>query len=427
MNNRYLFLFLIVLAGACSPMDDNYKDFVNDGPIVYIAKLDETVVTAIGERNRVRFMWPKQSDPRGVRAEIYWSNRQGHHTQPFDPSVATDFYLEDLAEASYIFEIYIFDDEDHSSVPTSVTATVYGATWESYLTNRNIIVNRQEGANRKIVYRENADRTLLYTDFEWKQDGADFSLRVASSDTTSYLNDFKASSFRYQTSYVSEEGGTDLFHSAWQYYVMNETEAELDAGFNKPTNSFALVEPNDGFWTGYEFRWIDLATGEEKSQTTNTHTITLTGYNALVVNCIKLYRFDGVEISTIPQAYTTARYFDLDRTNWYVAPETDKSGNAIPNVNIGTAATINAVKNKSPYLSHLLPWSNTALSATSYDAANYPGAHIDNDSRTYLSMVKGIGIDATPPPPPRPPTPRHPTKGGGNNNEPHVKNRVIGG
>jgi hypothetical protein len=376
-------------------MDDNYKNFVNDGPVVYIAKLDETAVTAIGERNRVRFMWPGQNDPRGVRAEIYWSNKQGHHTELFDPSTATDFYVEDLAEASYIFEIYIFDDEDHASVPISVTATVYGATWESYLTSRNIIVTEQEGANRKIVYRKNMDRTLLYTDFEWKQDNSDFSARVDSSDMTGYLNDFKASSFRYRTSYLSEEGGTDIFRSAWQYYVMNETEAVLDAGFDKPTSSFDLPVPNDGFWTGYEFQWIDVDTGEEKLQSTNSNTITLTGYNALVVNIVRTYRFDDVAVSTIPHAYSTARYVDLDRTNWYVAPETEKgTGTPIATVNFG--ANVSA-KDKSPYLSHLLPFATSTFDDinSNGDGVNCPGAHIDNDSRTYLAMVKGIGTDAT--------------------------------
>ncbi|MDR2036397.1 MAG: DUF4998 domain-containing protein [Bacteroidales bacterium] len=394
MNNiRYLFLFLIVLAGACSPIDDNYKDFVDDGPITYLAKLDEAELIAIGERNRVRFMWPKLEDPRGVKAEIYWSNKQGHHTQPFDPSVATDFYINDLAEASYIFEVYILDDEGNTSVPTSVTATVYGSVWESYLNNRNIIKNDQIGADRKIVYRENADQTVLYTDFEWKQDGNAFFVQINSSDTVGYLNDFKASSFRYRTSYIPEEGGTDIFQSPWQYFVMNATEAEIDAGFDKPTNSFTLPVPNDGYWTGYEFRWVDITTGEEKSQSTTSNTITLTDYNALVVNCLRLYQFDDVSVSTTMQEYTTARYFDMDRTNWYADPETDKeTGNPIATVNYKSSVND---KNKSPYLSHLLPYNNAALSNTSGDGTNSPSAHFDSDSRTYLSMVKGIGTDAT--------------------------------
>jgi hypothetical protein len=376
-------------------MDNKYDEFTEDGPITYLGKLKETEITVIGERNRVHFIWPKQSDPRGTKAEIYWSNKTGHHEEAVDPSKETNFYISDLAEGSYIFEIRILDDDGHFSIPVSMTATVYGTLWESYLTNRNIITNVQEGNDRKITYRENVDKTILGTEFEWKQDGTTHNTYIDSAQVTGYLSGFKASSFRYRTKYIPEEGGVDVFYSSWQYFVDNITEAGIDAGFDKPTNTYTLPIPNDGNWTGYELRWTDQTTGEAKSHSVTGNVATLTGYNAIAVNVITLFVFDGVPISTMPVEYSTVRYIDMDRSGWYIAPETRAAdGSEIKmgenNADFNTAALI-VKKVKSPYISHRIPGGGNG----SADANNVPGALYDGNNETFLSICKGPGPGAT--------------------------------
>ncbi|GHT84529.1 hypothetical protein FACS18947_2110 [Bacteroidia bacterium] len=376
-------------------MDNKYSEFIKDGPITYLAKLKETEIKVIGERNRVHFIWPKQGDPRSTKAEIYWSNKTGHHIEVIDPSKETNFYIPDLAEGSYIFEIQLMDNDGHTSIPIAVTATVYGTLWESYLTNRNIMGNVQEGANRKITYRENIDKTILGTEFEWKQDGTAHTLYIDSSAVTGYLADFKAMSFRYRTKYIPEEGGVDVFNSPWQYFVDNIKVSDIDLGFNKPTNTYTLPIPNDGNWTGYEFRWTDKTTGELKSRSVTGNIATLTDYNALAVNVITLFTFDDVLVSTMPLEYGTVRYVDLDRSSWYIAPETRKSdGSEIKkgenNSSFNTAALI-VNKVKSPYISHWIPGGANG----SADANNVPSVLYDNDNETFLSICKGPGPSPT--------------------------------
>jgi hypothetical protein len=391
----FLMALSMILLYSCSPMDSKYSDFVKDGPIIYLGKLNETEIRAIGERNRVHFIWPKQSDPRGTKAEIYWSNKLGHHIETVDPSKETSFYISDLAEGSYIFEIQILDDEGHSSIPVSVTTTVYGTLWESFLTNRNIMGNTQEGDDRKITYRENADKTILGTEFEWKQDGVTHTAYIDSAQVTGYLTDFKALSFRYRTKYIPEEGGVDVFYSPWQYFVDNVTTADIDAGFDKPTNTYTLPIPNDGNWTGYEFRWTDKTTGEAKSRSVTGNVATLSDYNALAVNILTLFMFDDVPISTMPIEFGTVRYVDLDRTDWYIAPETRVSdGSEIKmgenNGDFNTAASI-VRKVKSPYISHWIPGGANG----SADANNVPSAFYDGNYATFLSICKGPGPSPT--------------------------------
>ncbi|MDR2385057.1 MAG: hypothetical protein LBD80_05270 [Tannerella sp.] len=394
ISSFYIALAMLLMY-SCSPMDHKYSDFVEDGPITYLGKLKETEIKVIGERNRVHFIWPKQGDPRGTKAEIYWSNKTGRHMENVDPAKETSFYISDLAEGSYIFEIQILDEEGHSSIPVAVTATVYGTTWESYLTNRNIMGNAQEGDDRKITYRENVDKTILGTEFEWKQDGATHAAYVDSSQTTGYLEGFKALSFRYRTKYIPEEGGVDVFYSPWQYFVDNITAEDIDAGFDKPTNTYTLPIPNDGNWTGYEFRWTDKTTGEAMSRSISGNLATLSDYNALAVNIITLFTFDGVPISTMPLEYGTVRYVDLDRSTWYMAPETRAAdGSEIKmgenNADFNTTALI-VKKVKSPCISHWIPGGANG----SADANNVPSALYDDNYDTFLSICKGPGPSPT--------------------------------
>ncbi|MDD3562025.1 DUF4998 domain-containing protein, partial [Petrimonas mucosa] len=88
MKNSITLLIVstILLVYGCSPMDYKYSDFIKDGPITYLTKLDENSVKGIGGRNRIRIVIPELDDPRASQVEIYWFNKQEHLTKPIDPT-----------------------------------------------------------------------------------------------------------------------------------------------------------------------------------------------------------------------------------------------------------------------------------------------------------------------------------------------------
>jgi hypothetical protein len=214
------------------------------------------------------------------------------------------------------------------------------------------------------------------------------------------LNDCNSFSFRYRTQYVPE-GGVDVFFATWDYYVENAAPAGVN--FDVNTKKVTFPQPNDGHWIGYDMVWTDKTSGEENSYRVEGNEAVISDYNGRSFTYVSVFDYNGQEITSTSNSFLTTMYVDLDRTKWYAAPETELDGSPIPNVNFGasppgaTATTGTTITNKlkSPYLSHLLPWANAALSATSGDGVNNPSAHFDNKSDTYLSMVKGIGTDAT--------------------------------
>lgn len=367
---------------SCSPMDYKYSDFIKDGPITYLTKLDDSEVKGIGGRNRIRIVIPELEDPRATKVELYWFNKQEHLVAPISTSGETSVYIENLVEASYIFELSILDEKGNKSIPVAITATSYGEIWESLLQNRLISSKGREGANYKVTYAENMDQRLQATEFEWKSDdGLTSKLVVNPTETVGYLENFESNSFRYRSVYRPEPESEDLFYSPWEYYL-EVPSADLVI-FDKEHTSFTMPELNDGYWGGYEFIWIDKSTGEQKSQITETNTITLQNYNGMSVRYRALYDFEGVSLYSDAIEYSTVRYVDLDRSKWYAAPETRISdGSPLANNSFVQVTE----KNKSPYLSHPLFYA-----ASGTDAQMHPMVHFDGNVETYLSMVKGYG------------------------------------
>ncbi len=397
-------IFIVItslLLVTCTPMDDKYKDFVKDGPLVYLSKVDNKALKVIGERERVNFQWPTLTDPRGKKAVIYWASRSQKFETDFNPATATSIYVSPLAEGSYIFELYFVDNDGNTSIPISVSGYAYGRMYESYLINRRVIENTVSGNDRLITLSESFDKTMLGTEFEWMDtDKKTYSGYINASELKGTLKAFKAFSFRYRTQYIPE-GGVDVFNAPWEFYLENAKPADVKYDFG--SKKFTFPKPDDGYWVGYELSWIDKTTNAARSYRITGNEAVISDYNGREFTYSAVYNMGGQQVMSATNSLLTASYIDLNRSKWYAAPETDLNGNPIPDVNFGpspptaSAATGNTITNKlkSPYLSHMLPWANAALSATSGDGVNNPSAHFDNKSDTYLSMVKGIGVDAT--------------------------------
>jgi hypothetical protein len=401
-NNIFLFM-LILFVVACTPMDDKYKQFVDDGPIVYISKLNDEAVKVTGERNRINMSWPKQEDPRGKKAIVYWANKTEKFECEVNPALETSFFISPLNEGSYIFEVIITDNDGNSSIPISLAGYAYGSIYESYLMNRRVTSSSLPDAeDRKVTSAEVVDMTMVATDFKWlDRNKKEFVASIPATEMTGTLENCRSLSFMYRTLY-SPEGGVDIFYAPWEYYTENTNPKDVSFDFNTKTVTFPI--PDDGNWTAYEMNWTDKATGEAHSLRITEHETVIPYYNGREFTFEAVFSINNQQFLSATELVNTASYSDLDRTEWYAAPETDLDGNPLPDVNYGdnpgtaTAATGTLIKNKlkSPYLSHLLPWNNSAgpTSATA-DGNNNPSAHFDESSMTYLSMVKGIGEDAT--------------------------------
>ena len=103
---KLIFIFLSIGALiSCDGMDATYKEFIEEGPIVYIGKVDS--LKAYAGRNRVMLEWQKLLDPRAKTAKIFWENRtKSTELQLTDKATLTQVVVEDLAEGMSLKSVH---------------------------------------------------------------------------------------------------------------------------------------------------------------------------------------------------------------------------------------------------------------------------------------------------------------------------------
>ena len=89
LKKGLLLSFLAVLAmSGCSKMDDTFKEFIKDGRINYVGKASPAAV--MPGRGRLVLIWKMPSDPKAVKAKVYWNNRTDSIEVPLDRTASED-------------------------------------------------------------------------------------------------------------------------------------------------------------------------------------------------------------------------------------------------------------------------------------------------------------------------------------------------
>lgn len=244
-----LILVFAALLASCSKMDDTYKEFLKGGEIVYIGKADSA--KADPGRNRIQLSWLILADPKVTGAKIYWNSRLDSLVIPIKKTADIDtirVMLNGLAEGTYIFEIYTFDDKKNSSMMTEVVGAVYGDMYESALLTRPLTeasfklgnTNLRFGAtNEQAVFSE-----VEFTDNE----NVVQKVRVPTDSLTFKLRNYKqGSSLRYRTAFIPAPTAIDTFYTAYDTVIPVEGVLEK-VPYSKSTWSvaaFSSEEPNN--------------------------------------------------------------------------------------------------------------------------------------------------------------------------------------
>ena len=203
---------------ACTKMDD-YKKYLKDGPIIYTGRVDS--VNAYPGNNRILLTMLLLSDPKITKVKVYWNGRNDSSVQNIVRSSGVDtvkFMLTNMAEGTYSFEIYTYDNNGHSSVLVSADGQVYGQGYINSLFNRPI---------KSVTYR-NRDTTLVKwfgasaqtVGEEMKYTDSLGSLRnvfAPVQDTMTLLYRIKRNAFfQYRTLYKPDIKAIDTFYSQYQ-------------------------------------------------------------------------------------------------------------------------------------------------------------------------------------------------------------------
>lgn len=144
LNNCFSKLSVLILIssfifGSCGKIDDTYREFLEGGATVYVAKADSLKIRP--GRERVELQWLVMSDPKVKKYKVFWNNKADSIEQDLNREVNGDtvrLVIDNLAGGVYEFEVFQYSSDNKSSVRAAVIGRVYDSGYEAYLPNRSI-------------------------------------------------------------------------------------------------------------------------------------------------------------------------------------------------------------------------------------------------------------------------------------------------
>ncbi|MDR3366670.1 MAG: DUF4998 domain-containing protein [Prevotellaceae bacterium] len=240
-------LAAMVLAG-CGGMDETYKEFRGDGPIVYLGKYPSEAIQVLPGKRRLKMIFPPLTDIRVAKGELTWWASGANHTQTFDiaPKETTEVIIDEhVAEGSYVFALKLYDATGkYSSLATTLNGVTYGNTYEELLKNNNrTLVSALRGGTRimTIIFFPTDVPPLVATRVAWKENNTtwrDTLIYPYSRDGTVFspdtlkISNFCSDSLAYSAIFKPESTFIDEFVVGPKY----EKESDHKDGFENPAD-----------------------------------------------------------------------------------------------------------------------------------------------------------------------------------------------
>jgi len=301
---------------ACKRMDSTYEQYVVPNGIVYPGKA--TAPTVKPGLNRIQISWQRGTDPKVVKAKIFWNSYADSVEVPVpaDQNVIS-YTIPNLAENYYTFIIKTYDKEGHPSVPVEVSGDVWGERYRSTLLNRLVLSSTLNLANTLSLQFEPVlpGSTIVKSEIEYTTTtGALKTVTVLPGTLSLQLADYKKeTSYKLRTQHLNP-AAIDPFYANDQLvesFVLNKTEwkiagyssyntTDTPVGFSAPAN---MIDGNPAT------RWLSLVSAAYP------HFVTVDFGAQRTLKTVSLWRW--VQATADERGPNVVQFFgSLDNATW---------------------------------------------------------------------------------------------------------------
>jgi hypothetical protein len=273
--SKYLFLWLgtlLIFTGACSKMDETYRDFWKDGEIVYPAIPDS--VKVFPGKNRIKLQWILKGDASITNARIFWNAGNDSTSIPVNSTGGIDtvgVLLSDLNQGFYVFDILHVDDKKNTSLKVSTYSEIYGSNYENLLINRMIDNALFDNDTLKVFWQGFSDTTFIGSKLTYiDTSNVEKTLLVGPGETFTVLGDFDFDAndgfVKFSSMYMPHSTAIDTFYTAIDSVeaigppVLYSREGWTISATSVNDESCAAEkaldgDPNSYWWTGSAEEW----------------------------------------------------------------------------------------------------------------------------------------------------------------------------
>lgn len=234
-----LSILLVLTAASCEKMEDSYSKYLKDGEVIYPGKADSLV--AFPGNKRIGLQWLIMSDPKIIKAVVYWKNHADSLVVPIKKTSKVDtikVILPGMEEGLYTFDVYTYDKDGNRSIGNQIIGEVFGESYQRTISNRLIrtvtwLNLPQQGVTPAFKGAEIAwygvNAQAVFIDISYiKEDGSSATLREEPvrvfgrlplfRETTRLPNSKPNSTISYRTAYLPYELAIDTFYTEVKRY-----------------------------------------------------------------------------------------------------------------------------------------------------------------------------------------------------------------
>ena len=217
----YNFLLIsLILVGiySCKDMMDMHKEFIKNGEIVYLSKVDSIV--SYSGNHRIQLSGYLNNAYNVNKIIVYWNDRADSMTFNYAQTKRIDslnLIIPNLAEKSYIFDIYTVNAIGKRSIKVSIAGTAYGDFYRGNLVTRTNNGYGFDGTSYMTTKWLTADALDKGTEIRYTTVASGIVTIILPRDSSWIaLPDRKAeTSVTFRTVYVPELAAIDTFYAKW--------------------------------------------------------------------------------------------------------------------------------------------------------------------------------------------------------------------
>lgn len=224
---KYLILgcgLVFTLAG-CKKMESTYEQYVVPNGLVYPGKVLSPIV--LSGLNQAKLVWNRGTDPRVVKARIYWN----YYKDSIDVAMPVgqaeiSQIISNLPENYYTFIIKTFDNIGNASVPVEVSGPVYGDLYRSSLLNRAVFSSYINSDNSVTLALESVPNgsSIVRSQIEYMTNNGGVKTVTIDPEINSFdLQDYKiGTSYKLRTEYLASNAFQALYSTDQTLSISNK-------------------------------------------------------------------------------------------------------------------------------------------------------------------------------------------------------------
>lgn len=209
-------LMLISILFSCAKWDE-FKQYIEDGEIVYVGKLDSVKVLSGNER--IKITAEVKPDPKIKKALIKWNDGKDSLQLDIAHNSIIEQYI-DMPEGIVSLELFTIDDKGNRSIAVPAIGRAYGPRYSAGLTNRltsNAVI---ENNNTALIDWQEMDMSAGPIGSEVRyvaNNGTTKSIIVKVDDMETSIADLSstAKTVSYRTLYLPQKTSIDTFYTAF--------------------------------------------------------------------------------------------------------------------------------------------------------------------------------------------------------------------